>query len=70
MESVGGDAGAKKPMIIEEVQLYTTRLADLEHFYSHTLGMDVSHATEHTFHTQVGSTRMIFITFNIYLNNG
>ncbi|WP_433751510.1 VOC family protein [Paenibacillus amylolyticus] len=47
-------------MIIEEVQLYTTRLADLEHFYSHTLGMDVSHATEQTFHLQVGSTRMIF----------
>jgi len=47
-------------MIIEEVQLYTTRLEELKHFYSGTLGMEVCIATDQAFHLQVGSTRMIF----------
>ena len=47
-------------MIIEELQLYTTRLEELKHFYSVTLGMEVSNATDQVFTLQVGSTRMIF----------
>ncbi|MGN7411325.1 VOC family protein [Paenibacillus sp. SAF-068] len=47
-------------MMIEELQLYTTRLEELKHFYSGTLGMEVSNATDQGFNLQVGSTRMIF----------
>ncbi|MEK4277489.1 MULTISPECIES: VOC family protein [unclassified Paenibacillus] len=47
-------------MMIEELQLYTTRLEDLKHFYRDTLGMEVSNATDQAFNLQVGSTKMIF----------
>lgn len=47
-------------MMIEELQLYTTRLEDLKHFYRDTLGMEVSNATDQAFNLQVGGTKMIF----------
>lgn len=47
-------------MMIEELQLYTTRLEDLKHFYSDTLGMEVSNATDQAFTLQVGRTKMMF----------
>lgn len=47
-------------MMIEELQLYTTRMEDLKHFYRDTLGMEVSNATDQAFNLQVGRTKMIF----------
>ncbi|PQP82977.1 ring-cleaving dioxygenase [Paenibacillus sp. PCH8] len=47
-------------MMIEELQLYTTRLEDLKRFYRDTLGMKVSDATNQEFNLQVGRTKMIF----------
>lgn len=49
-------------MMIEELQLYTTRMEDLKHFYRDTLGMEVSNATDQAFNLQVGRTKMIFKT--------
>ncbi|WP_315372976.1 hypothetical protein [Paenibacillus xylanexedens] len=46
-------------MMIEELQLYTTRMEDLKHFYRDTLGMEVSNATDQAFNLQVGRTNRI-----------
>lgn len=47
-------------MMIEELQLYTTRLEDLKYFYRDTLGMEATSVTDQTFNLQVGGTKIIF----------